>query len=41
MISGTKVLSANVAAPRTGSLARAGLLLLGCAVAAAVLVNLL
>jgi cytochrome b len=40
MITGTKILSANVAAPRTGSSARAGLLLLGCAVAAAVLVNL-
>jgi cytochrome b len=40
MITGTKVLSANVAAPRTGSLARATLLLLGCGVATAVLVNL-
>ena len=41
MITGTKVLPANVAAPQTGSPARAGLLLLGCAVATAVLVNLL
>jgi cytochrome b len=41
MVTGTKVLPANVAAPRAGSPARAGLLLLGCAVATAVLVNLL
>jgi cytochrome b len=40
MITGTKVLPANVAAPLAGSATRAGLLLLGCAVATAVLVNL-
>jgi cytochrome b len=38
MITGMKALPANVTAPPTGSPARAGLLLLGCAVAAAVLV---
>jgi cytochrome b len=41
MVTGTKVLPANVAAPRAGSPARAGLLLLGCAAATALLVNLL
>jgi cytochrome b len=41
MVTGTKVLPASVAAPRAGSPARAGLLLLGCAVATALLVNLL
>jgi cytochrome b len=41
MITGTKVLPANIAAPRTGTPARAVLLLLGCAVATAFLVNLL
>jgi cytochrome b len=41
MITGTKVLPASVGTPRRGSLARAGLLLLGCAVATALLVNLL
>ena len=41
MITGTKVLPASVDAPRRGSLARAGLLLLGCGVAAAILVNFL
>ena len=41
MITGTKVLPANIAEPRAGSPARAGLLLLGCAVATALLVNLL
>ena len=40
MITGTKLLSANVAPPRTSSLARAALLLLGCAVVTAFLVNL-
>jgi cytochrome b len=40
MITGTKVLSGNVAAPRTGSPARAALLLLGSVVAAALLANL-
>jgi cytochrome b len=40
MITGTKVLPASVAAPQAGSAARAGLLLLGCAVATALLVNL-
>ncbi len=40
MVTGTKVLPASVAAPRAGSPARAGLLLLGCAVATALLVNL-
>ena len=41
MITGTKVLPATTAAPQLGSPARAGLLLLGCAVATAFLVNLL
>jgi cytochrome b len=41
MITGTKILPASVAAPRAGSRARAVLLLLGCAVATAFLVNLL
>ena len=41
MITGTKVLPASVAAPRAGSAARAALLLLGSAVATALLVNLL
>ncbi len=41
MITGTKVLPPSVAAPRAGSPARAVLLLLGCAVATAFLVNLL
>jgi cytochrome b len=41
MITGTKVLPATVAEPRVGSPMRAGLLLLGCAVATALLVNLL
>jgi cytochrome b len=41
MITGTKVLPANIAAPQAGSPVRAGLLLLGCAVATAFLVNLL
>ena len=41
MITGTKVLPASIAAPRAGSAARAGLLLLGSAVATALLVNLL
>ena len=41
MITGTKVLPASIAAPQAGSPARAGLLLLGCAVATAFLVNLL
>jgi cytochrome b len=41
MITGTKVLPASVAAPRAGSPARAVLLLIGCAVATAILVNLL
>jgi len=40
MITGTKVLPASTPAPRAGSAARAGLLLLGCAVATALLVNL-
>ena len=40
MITGTKVLPASTPAPRVGSAARAGLLLLGCAVATALLVNL-
>jgi cytochrome b len=40
MITGTKVLPASTPAPRGGSAARAGLLLLGCAVATALLVNL-
>ena len=41
MITGTKVLPASVAEPQAGSPVRAGLLLLGCAVATALLVNLL
>jgi cytochrome b len=41
MITGTKVLPASVAEPRAGSPARAAVLLLGCAVATALLVNLL
>ena len=41
MITGRKVLPASVAAPRTGSLALAALLLLGSAVAAAFLANFL
>ena len=41
MVTGTKVLPASVPAPRVGSPLRAGLLLLGSAVAAALLVNLL
>jgi cytochrome b len=41
MIMGTKVLPADVAEPRAGSPARAVLLLLGCAVATGLLVNLL
>jgi hypothetical protein len=41
MITGAKVLPANVSAPRGGSLARAGLLLLACAAATALLVNLI
>jgi cytochrome b len=41
MITGTKVLPASIAAPRTGSPARAILLLLGSAVVTAFLVNLL
>jgi cytochrome b len=41
MITGTKILPASVAAPRAGGRARAVLLLLGCAVATAFLVNLL
>ncbi len=40
MITGTKVLPATVVTPRAGSPARAGLLFLGCAVATALLVNL-
>jgi cytochrome b len=40
MITGTKVLPASIAAPQAGSPVRAGLLLLGCAVATAFLVNL-
>ena len=40
MITGTKVLPASVAAPRAGSSVRAVLLLLGCAAATALLVNL-
>jgi cytochrome b len=40
MITGTKVLPASTTAPRAGSAARAGLLLLGCAVATTLLVNL-
>jgi cytochrome b len=40
MITGTKVLPASIAAPRSVSTARASLLLLGCAVATALLVNL-
>jgi cytochrome b len=41
MMTGTKVLPASIAAPQAGSPVRAGLLLLGCAVATAFLVNLL
>ena len=41
MITGTKVLPASVAEPRAGSPALAALLLLGCAAATALLVNLL
>jgi cytochrome b len=41
MITGTKVLPASIAAPQAGNPVRAGLLLLGCAVATAFLVNLL
>jgi cytochrome b len=41
MVTGTKVLPANVAAPRAGSPVRAGLLLLACAAATALLVNLM
>jgi cytochrome b len=41
MIKGTKVLPASIAAPQAGNPVRAGLLLLGCAVATAFLVNLL
>lgn len=41
MITGTKVLPASAAEPRIGGPVRAGLLLLGCAVATALLVNLL
>ena len=41
MITGTKLLPANIAAPQTVSPARAGFLLLACAAATAVLVNLL
>jgi cytochrome b len=41
MITGMKVLPASTPAPRAGSPARAGLLFLGCAVATALLVNLL
>jgi cytochrome b len=40
MITGTKLLPANSPEPWAGSAARAGLLLLGCAVATAILVNL-
>jgi cytochrome b len=40
MIRGTKALPASIPAPRAGSAARAGVLLLGCAVATALLVNL-
>lgn len=40
MITGTKVLPANIAAPRTGGPVQAVLLLLGCAAATALLVNL-
>jgi cytochrome b len=38
MITGTKVLPASIAAPRAGGAARAGLLVLGCALATALLV---
>ena len=41
MITGTKVLPASVAEPRAGSPALAALLLLGCGMVAALLVNLL
>jgi cytochrome b len=40
MITGTKLLPVSTAAPLTGSVVRAGLLLLGCAAATALLVNL-
>jgi cytochrome b len=40
MITGTKLLPASIAAPQAGGAARAGLLLLGCALATAMLVNL-
>jgi cytochrome b len=40
MITGAKVLPARIATPPAGSPVRAGLLLLGCAVATALLVNL-
>jgi cytochrome b len=41
MITGTKLLPATVSEPRAGTPVRAGLLLLGCAVATTILVNLL
>ena len=41
MITGTKLLPPSVAEPRAGSPARAALLLLGCAIVTALLVNLL
>jgi cytochrome b len=41
MITGTKLLPASVAEPRVGSPVRAGLLFVGCALATALLVNLL
>ncbi len=41
MITGTKLLPANVVEPRAGSPALAALLLLGCAAVTALLVNLL
>jgi cytochrome b len=41
MITGTKVLTASIAAPRAGGAARAGLLVLGCALATALLVTFL
>ena len=41
MITGTKVMPAGVAEPRAGSPARAALLLLACAAATALLINLL
>jgi cytochrome b len=40
MITGTKVLPASIATPLAGSAVRAGLLLLGCAAATALLVNI-